>query len=114
MESIIGLDCEWCAYKDRQPGKLSLVQVSTSKTVFLFRVCQMDGFPQGLQAILESNEILKVGRNLSSDKSKLAEVGVSLSGCVDISTLAKAHNFIPTEKSGLADIVAAVFGLSGT
>eukprot|EP00158_Paraphelidium_tribonemae_P005263 Partr_v1_DN27252_c1_g3_i5_m38927 putative NA len=110
--NIIGLDCEWCAFENRPPSKLSLVQVATQTAIYLFRICKMDGFPPGLKTVLENPQIVKVGRQLSSDKFKLSEFGVELRGTVDVVDLAKQHNFVKSRKVSLADIVESVFGRS--
>lgn len=64
----IGFDCEWA-----KCSAVSLIQISTDTTVNLIRIHTFtkDTFPENLSVVLGSSTIVKVGKNIKGDFTRL-------------------------------------------
>ncbi|CEP06806.1 hypothetical protein, partial, partial [Parasitella parasitica] len=98
---FVGFDCEW--YFSRNPyvvGRVSLIQVAHEKCVWLVRLNKIprDKFPKSLQLFLESNKVVKMGRNVSSDLKKIERdfgfASGSLQGSFDLASYCKSKGVI--------------------
>jgi ribonuclease D len=70
-ESVVGLDTETPpTFRPGQSHLPSLVQVATSREVFLFQLKRLD-FADALAELLESEGVIKAGIGLDQDFSKL-------------------------------------------
>ncbi|KAI8636097.1 hypothetical protein BD408DRAFT_487123 [Parasitella parasitica] len=96
---FVGFDCEW--YFNRSPyivGPVSLIQVAHGKCVWLLRLSQIprNKFPKSLKLFLESNKVVKMGRNVSSDLKKIEKdydfVEGSLQGSLDLASYCKSNS----------------------
>jgi len=66
-QKIVGIDTETRpSFSKGKSYKVSLIQVSTEDTCFLFRLNYI-GFPDSLRGFLENEKILKVGLSLKDD-----------------------------------------------
>ena len=66
-QKIVGIDTETRpSFSKGKSYKVSLIQVSTEETCFLFRLNYI-GFPDSLRDFLENEKILKVGLSLKDD-----------------------------------------------
>jgi len=73
-QSILGFDTETKpSFSKGQNNPVSLLQLSTSDTAFLFRINQI-GLPPGLIKILASPKILKIGAAIRDDIKILQKV----------------------------------------
>lgn len=71
QHSIIGFDTETKpAFKRGQTHKVALMQLSTEDVCFLFRLNKI-GFPNELNEVLCSQEIVKIGLSLGDDFSAI-------------------------------------------
>ncbi|XP_055322326.1 uncharacterized protein LOC129578174 [Sitodiplosis mosellana] len=86
--NVLGFDCEW-----NTPGgrKVALLQLATYRGLCaLIRLCKMKTIPVELQAILEDENILKVGIMPHKDGNRLGNnYRVEVSGILDLKHLAK-------------------------
>ena len=64
----VGFDCEW-----KEPRAVSLIQISTDSSVFLFRVHKFSEeiFPTLLSVVLTSKTVVKIGRNIAGDFTRI-------------------------------------------
>ena len=70
-EKILGIDTETRpAFKKGVSHSVSLLQLSTADTCFLFRLCRI-GLPESLIGLLENKNIIKVGISLHDDYQAL-------------------------------------------
>eukprot|EP00002_Diphylleia_rotans_P024364 TRINITY_DN4807_c0_g1_i2.p1 TRINITY_DN4807_c0_g1~~TRINITY_DN4807_c0_g1_i2.p1 ORF type:complete len:202 (-),score=41.00 TRINITY_DN4807_c0_g1_i2:123-728(-) len=86
----LGFDIEWkpSFVRDKPQNAVSLLQLCTESTVYLFRLCKI-GLPSSLKEILESKEIRKVGLNCWLDARKLdRDYGIDSKGFVDVGDFA--------------------------
>lgn len=66
--SVVGFDTETRpSFKKGQHYKVSLIQISTEDTCFLFRLNYLKGIPASLLNFLNSEETIKVGLSLRDD-----------------------------------------------
>jgi ribonuclease D len=73
-QSILGFDTETKpSFSKGQNNPVSLLQLSTSDTAFLFRINQI-GLPPGLVKILASPKILKIGAAIRDDIKILQKI----------------------------------------
>lgn len=88
-ERVIGFDTETRpSFKAGVHYRVSLLQLSTPKKCFLFRLCRIP-LDRSLIRILESSEILKIGAAVSGDVSSLGELRHFRSGgFVDLQSIA--------------------------
>ncbi|MDR1458090.1 MAG: 3'-5' exonuclease domain-containing protein 2 [Puniceicoccales bacterium] len=103
--SLLGFDTESRpAFRKGESYPPSLVQISTDKSVYLFKLSKLNGIKE-LQPILESQEVKKVGIAIRDDINKLKELGnFKDAGFVDISDLTKTLDIKNTGLNSLAGI----------
>ncbi len=106
-EKIVGFDTETRPnFSTRSRNKVSLIQIATEKTCYLFRL-QFIGAHAGLKRLLESDDVLKIGLSLKDDVHSLAAwMPAKLKNVVEL------QSFVPqfgiAEKS-LQKIYAIIF-----
>ncbi|MBR3883292.1 MAG: 3'-5' exonuclease domain-containing protein 2 [Bacteroidaceae bacterium] len=107
-ERIIGIDTETRpAFKKGVHYNVSLLQLSTADTCFLFRLCRT-GIPDALIQLLENKEITKVGLSLHDDYQALKRRrAFTPGGFLD---LQKHVSEFGIEEMSLQKIYAIVFG----
>ncbi len=109
-EDVLGFDTE--AKPTFAKGEVStgphLIQLATEHRVYLFQVgCLPD--PEGLRAILESREILKVGFGLGSDLAQLkSRLGIEPRKVLDLSRALRDEK--SKQSLGARTAVARYFG----
>lgn len=85
-----------------------VIQLATPQTAYLFQV-GVDGCVEAAKAVLESNQLLKVGFGLSSDRSRLrSRLGIELRHYIDLGTTLRYQG--KKGQVGLRGAVAAVLG----
>ncbi|KAI3622738.1 werner syndrome atp-dependent helicase-like [Moniliophthora roreri] len=92
IPSQLGLDLEWkpTYVKGAPENPVSLLQLASKATAYLFHLSQIKAFPERLRYILENPYILKTGVGIQGDVKKLhKDWGVSVVSCVDLSLLAR-------------------------
>ena len=104
---MIGFDTETRpSFKKGQRFKVSLVQLSTDDTCFLFRLNKI-GFPAPLESLLANRRIKKVGLSLHDDMAGLRKVHkFKPAGLVDIQDMVKRYGIL---ELGLQKIFAIIF-----
>lgn len=74
-QSYVGIDTETRpSFRRGQSFGVSLLQVSTADTCFLFRLSRT-GFTEGLKRLFESSAPIKIGLSLRDDFARLHEAG---------------------------------------
>lgn len=109
-EDVLGFDTE--AKPTFAKGEVStgphLIQLATEHRVYLFQVGSLRD-PEGLRAILESREILKVGFGLGSDLAQLkSRLGIEPRKVLDLSRALRGEK--PSQSLGAKTAVARYFG----
>jgi ribonuclease D len=66
-------------------------------------------FPPSLKILIESETIKKVANQISSDKSKLNEIGITLAGAVELGWLAKERGIVNRRNPNLEELVEKLF-----
>ena len=99
------------------PQKTALIQLALPKSVYLLHVYSLKKLPAFFQNILLSQQIVKLGRNIGADFSKLARDFPEIipptkhkkiyKGTIELGQLAFKKNVVPNGKASLAAIVAA-------
>ena len=85
-----------------------VIQLATPQTAYLFQV-RVDDCVEAAKAVLESNQLLKVGFGLSSDRSRLrSRLGIELQHYIDLGTTLRYQG--KKGQVGLRGAVAAVLG----
>lgn len=73
---IVGFDTETRpSFKKGQRYKISLMQISTDDTCFLFRLNHI-GIPESLEKFLKSSSTLKIGLSLRDDFGRYGSVRI--------------------------------------
>lgn len=107
-ESIVGIDTETRpAFKKGVYHHVSLLQISTIDTCFLFRLCRI-GLPTPLIQLLEDKNITKVGLSLHDDYQALKKRSPFTPG--SFFDLQKHVSEFGIEEKGLQKIYAIIFG----
>ena len=90
-EKLIGFDTETKpVFKKGITHKIALVQLSTEKDAYLFRINKI-GFPQALISLLENENILKIGADINLDIRGLKKIKpFTPAGFMDIQTMAQS------------------------
>ena len=109
-EDVIGFDTE--AKPTFSKGEVStgphLIQLATENRVYLFPVGALPNL-NGMKAILESKQILKVGFGLDGDVSQLrARLGIEARNILDLSRALRGDK--PRQSLGAKTAVAKFFG----
>jgi hypothetical protein len=107
----IGLDCEWevSFIPGCQSGKVALLQICDGATAFLCRMKKIGSIPCLLKNILESDSILKIGRNVRKDVTKLAEdykCNLIPKGIIELGSFCKSVGY-SNGRAGLSELAAA-------
>lgn len=107
-EKIIGIDTETRpAFRKGVSYNVSLLQLSTNDTCYLFRLCRI-GFPRPLVELLENKEITKVGLSLHDDYQALAKRKKFTPGSfLDLQKYVSRYGI---EEMSLQKIYAIIFG----
>ena len=105
---VLGFDTETRpSFKKGVINKIALLQLSTDKKCFLFRM-QMIGKNDNLRRLLEDEKIKKIGLAISGDFSKLNMwQKVSPQGVIDLQKIVPIYGI---EEQGLQRIYAILFG----
>ncbi len=90
---IIGFDTESRpSFKKNQHYGVALIQLSTPTKAWLLRT-NILGFSEGMRAVLEREDILKVGASLKDDTHRLRKLApFDPKGMIDLQPLARAVN----------------------
>lgn len=104
---MIGFDTETRpSFKKGQRFKVSLVQLSTDDTCFLFRLNYM-GFPESLEHLLGNANILKVGLSLRDDFGAMRKrIEIEPQNFLDLQVFVKQFGI---EEASLQKIYAILF-----
>lgn len=107
-ERIVGIDTETRpSFKKGVHYNVSLLQVSTSDTCFLFRLNRI-GLPSSIIALLENSEIKKIGLSLHDDYQALAKrKKFTAQGFIDLQGYVSEFGI---EEKSLQKIYAIIFG----
>ena len=107
-QTILGIDTETRpAFKKGQTHKVSLLQVSTNDTCFLFRL-NMIGMTSSIKYFLEDSTVPKIGLSLGDDVMALQKRGNFIPGnFIDLQDHVKE---IGIQDLGLAKLYANIFG----
>jgi len=116
----IGFDMEWefsTGISGSGPQKTALIQLALPKSVYLLCVYSLKKLPASFQTLLTSQQIIKIGRSVGADFSKLARDFPEIilpqkhkklyKGTIELGKLAFKKNVVPNGKASLAAIVAA-------
>ena len=103
-EGIIGFDTEKKpTFRKGQYHPTALIQLSTSKEVFLFRINKI-GLHEDLIALFESDKIAKIGVGMSADIVELKRIRTfTQNNCIDLNDLMPT---LGVEKIGIRNLVA--------
>ncbi len=106
-QKLLGFDTETRpSFKKGKTNKVALLQLSTDKTCFLFRL-NMIGFPESLLNLLKNEKITKVGLSLRDDFGMLRKIApIEPAGFVDIQTYIIRFNI---QELSLQKIYALLF-----
>ncbi len=106
-QKLIGFDTETRpSFKKGKINKVALLQLSTEKTCFLFRL-NMIGFPESLLNLLKNEKITKVGLSLQDDFGMLHKIApIEPAGFIDIQTYVKRFKI---KEMSLQKIYARLF-----
>lgn len=119
MWNVISVDSEWAYGIDKWRRKAQgdnvdgpdVTQIGLPDgSTYVFLVRQYKKFPSALKQLLESADIKKVAHKISSDKSKLSEIGIALNGCIELGNLARERGVVRVANCALSEIVEALFG----
>lgn len=105
--AALGFDTETRpAFRKGQTNKISLIQISTPDTCFLFRLNIID-IPDCLDKILTSSEIKKIGLSLKDDFSAIRKrKQLNLNGFVELQSYVRTFGI---EDASLQRIYAILF-----
>ena len=116
----IGFDMEWefsVGHGASGSQKTSLIQVALQNAVYLLRVHLLKKLPNSLKTILNSMQVIKIGRNVGGDLGKLSrdfpdfvipvQKKAWKKGIVELGKLASAKNAVSHGNASLAVITAA-------
>lgn len=111
-EQVVGLDTEsQPTFHKGQVHLPSLVQVATSRAVYLFQLKRLD-FEDMLTELLENPVIAKAGIGLSQDFAKLKmHFPFEEKNVVDLSAVARRHGM---EQTGVRNLAALFLGFRVT
>ncbi len=107
-QPVVGFDTETKpSFRKGRPNKVSLVQISTDKRSFLFRVNKL-GFFDELRQLMENESVMKVGLSLKDDFGALRRLcEFDPKGFVDLQSYVRKFGITD---SSLQKIYAIVFG----
>ncbi len=94
--------------KGQKQNPIALIQLSTEKTAYLFRINEL-GITPGLKKVLESPEILKIGQAMKHELATMKkELGVNGRGFVDLLDIAFKVDTEPKSVKGLAALFLGI------
>lgn len=107
-ESVIGFDTETKpSFKRGQTNTVSLLQLSTHDTCYLFRLKHLGSHPE-LVHLLENPNILKIGVSIHDDFHNLQKIcKLEPAGFVDLQAYVKKYDILD---NSLSRIYAILFG----
>ncbi len=93
-QQILGFDTETRpSFKRGKSYNVSLIQLATENESFLFRLNKIS-FPDELKALLESEQVKKVGFDLNSDFHQLRKlIPIKPAGFIDLQKVAKEYGY---------------------
>lgn len=116
----VGFDMEWeysTGLNGTGPQKTALIQIAAPKAVYLLQVYLLQRLPTSLETMLQSEQIVKIGRNIGADLAKLkcdfpdfklpAKQGKTTPGVIELGKFAAQKNVVSNGKASLAAITAA-------
>lgn len=107
-EKLMGIDTETRpSFRKGVFHQVSLLQISTQETCFLFRLNRI-GLPKTILALLENEEIMKIGLSLKDDCRALAKRAKFKAG--NFFDLQKYVTEFGIEEMSLQKIFAIIFG----
>ncbi|XP_026464756.1 exonuclease 3'-5' domain-containing protein 2-like [Ctenocephalides felis] len=107
---VLGFDCEWVTVGGARRPIALLQLASHDGFCALFRLCRLKKIPPELRALLEDNNILKVGVAPIDDARYLAnDFSIQMDGTSDLRHLAIAANKKP---QGLANMSSDILGVT--
>lgn len=106
--NLVGFDTESKpSFKKGQANKVSLIQISSGKKCYLFRINKI-GFPERLKSYIENPSVAKIGLSLKDDFFVLQRsCSFAPAGFIDLQSLVKNYNI---EDTSLQKIFAILFG----
>ncbi|KAK4282732.1 hypothetical protein QN277_014076 [Acacia crassicarpa] len=114
---LIGVDCEWKPnyVKGSKPNKVSIMQIASEKTVFIFDLIKLHGEEPDildgcLARILQSPRILKLGYNFVCDIKQLAHSYEELSCFKHYEKLLDIQNIFKESRGGLSGLAEKILG----
>ncbi|MDE6256551.1 MAG: 3'-5' exonuclease domain-containing protein 2 [Muribaculaceae bacterium] len=109
QEKILGFDTETKpSFKRGHTNNVALLQLSTHDSTFLFRLNHI-GLPDSVKAILENEEILKIGVSIHDDFHNLRKLyDIRPTGFIDLQSFVKDYGIAD---NSLARIYAILFGM---
>ncbi|CAK7340575.1 unnamed protein product [Dovyalis caffra] len=115
---VVGLDCEWKPnyVKDSKPNKVSIMQIASDKTVFIFDLIKLfedvpDILDNCLTRILQSPRILKLGYNFQCDIKQLAHAYGGLKCFKNYEMLLDIQNVFKEPRGGLSGLAEKILGM---
>ena len=122
-ESVVhlGFDMEWefsIERSDGGPKKTALVQIAFPTLIYLLHIYSLKELPSSLCTILNSNQFVKIGRNINADLAKLSrdfpefhyDSKIKHSEVIELGAFAKSKSVVSRASASLATITAATFG----
>lgn len=105
---IVGFDTETRpSFKKGQHFKISLIQIATEDTCFLFRLNYLNGLPASLVDFLNNEETLKIGLSLRDDFGAIRKRGAIAPGnFIDLQDFVKSFQI---QEASLQKIYAILF-----
>lgn len=105
---IVGFDTETRpSFKKGQHFKISLIQIATEDTCFLFRLNYLNGLPASLVDFLNNEETLKIGLSLRDDFGAIRKRGAITPGnFIDLQDFVKSFQI---QEASLQKIYAILF-----
>uniref|UniRef100_A0A1A9VR75 3'-5' exonuclease domain-containing protein n=1 Tax=Glossina austeni TaxID=7395 RepID=A0A1A9VR75_GLOAU len=87
--NVLGFHCEWVSVKDNSRSVAMLQLCSPKAFCAVFRLCRMRRIPKSLRALLEDENIIKVGVDIVLDANKLTmDYGIKVVGAFDLRYMA--------------------------
>lgn len=110
--AVIGMDAEWSLDGlpfGRQPSKLQVLQLSSSKETLVLHLSRMRGVPHQLKSLLADAAVYKVGKNVGGDVAKLKrDYGVLTQRYLELGALASRRQLVPSGSISLVGLTRAV------
>ncbi|XP_030544902.1 uncharacterized protein LOC115751253 isoform X2 [Rhodamnia argentea] len=114
---VVGVDCEWKPnyVKGSKPNKVSIMQLASSRSVFIFDLIKLSGdvphiLDNCLSRILQSPSILKLGYNFQCDMKQLTSSYETLRCFNHFEMLLDIQNVFKESSGGLSGIAEEILG----